>query len=71
MRLRAFTPAVHGCLDTVRDGHPTTPLLVVSPILWPIHEDAPGPSVRDLSDFAEAGSVSWPPAIPPSVPPGS
>jgi hypothetical protein len=49
MRLRAFTPAVHGFLDTVRDGHPTAPLLVVSPILCPIHEDTPGPSAADLS----------------------
>ncbi|MEU2874338.1 GDSL-type esterase/lipase family protein [Streptomyces olivoreticuli] len=49
MRLRAFTPAVHGFLDTVREGHPTTPLLVVSPILCPIHEDTPGPSALDLS----------------------
>lgn len=31
MRLRAFTPAVHGFLDIVREGHPTAPLLVVSP----------------------------------------
>lgn len=44
MRLRAFTPAVHGFLDTIREGHPTTPLLVVSPIWCPIHEDTPGPS---------------------------
>ncbi|WP_409468762.1 SGNH/GDSL hydrolase family protein [Streptomyces sp. HC307] len=49
MRLRAFTPAVHGFLDTVREGHPTTPLLVVSPILCPIHEDTPGPSVPDFT----------------------
>ncbi|WKK23088.1 SGNH/GDSL hydrolase family protein [Streptomyces olivoreticuli] len=48
MRLRAFTPAVHGFLDTVREGHPATPLLVVSPILCPIHEDTPGPSAVDL-----------------------
>ncbi|MGW0826861.1 GDSL-type esterase/lipase family protein [Streptomyces sp. NPDC002845] len=48
MRLRAFTPAVHGFLDTVREGHPTAPLLVVSPILCPIHEDTPGPSAPDL-----------------------
>jgi lysophospholipase L1-like esterase len=52
MRLRAFTPAVHGFLDTIRDGHPTTPLLVVSPILCPIHEDTPGPSAPDFSNFA-------------------
>jgi hypothetical protein len=49
MRLRAFGPAVHGFLDTIREGHPTTPLLVVSPILCPIHEDTPGPSAFDVS----------------------
>ena len=47
LRLRAFGPAVHGFLDTVRDGHPDVPLLVVSPILCPIHEDTPGPSAFD------------------------
>ncbi|MFD5388703.1 GDSL-type esterase/lipase family protein [Streptomyces sp. NPDC127074] len=49
MRLRAFTPAVHGFLDTIREGHPTTPLLVVSPILCPIHEDTPGPAAFDVA----------------------
>ncbi|MFJ8534008.1 GDSL-type esterase/lipase family protein [Streptomyces sp. NPDC093591] len=49
MRLRAFGPAVHGFLDTVREGHPTAPLLVVSPILCPIHEDTPGPCAPDFS----------------------
>lgn len=49
MRLRAFTPAVHGFLDTIREGHPTTPLLVVSPIYCPIHEDTPGPGAFDLT----------------------
>lgn len=53
MRLRAFTPAVHGFLDTIREGHPTTPLLVVSPILCPIHEDTPGPSAPDRSALRE------------------
>lgn len=48
MRLRAFTPAVHGFLDTIREGHPTTPLLVVSPILCPVQEDTPGPLAPDL-----------------------
>src|SRR6266704_1813796 len=32
MRLRSFVPAVHGFLDTIRDGHPTTPLVIISPI---------------------------------------
>ncbi|WP_194894288.1 GDSL-type esterase/lipase family protein [Catenulispora pinisilvae] len=48
MRLRAFTPAVHGFLDTVREGHPTTPLLVVSPLLCPVQEDTPGPLAPDF-----------------------
>ncbi|WP_431772434.1 GDSL-type esterase/lipase family protein [Streptomyces cucumeris] len=52
MRLRAFTPAVHGFLDTLREGHPTTPLLVISPILCPLHEDTPGPSVPDFGALA-------------------
>ncbi|OEJ31107.1 GDSL-type esterase/lipase family protein [Streptomyces subrutilus] len=50
MRLRAFGPAVHGFLDTVREGHPTTPLLVVSPVLCPIHEDTPGPTAPDVEN---------------------
>ena len=50
MRRRAFAPAVHGFLDTVRDGHPTTPLLVVGPVLCPIHEDTPGPGAPDFAD---------------------
>ncbi|MEU0147372.1 SGNH/GDSL hydrolase family protein [Streptomyces sp. NPDC006288] len=58
MRLRAFTPAVHGFLDTIREGHPTTPLLLVSPILCPIHEDTPGPSAADLGALAE-GRLSF------------
>ncbi|MFJ9930156.1 GDSL-type esterase/lipase family protein [Streptomyces misionensis] len=53
MRLRAFGPAVHGFLDTIREGHPDTPLLVVSPILCPIHEDTPGPTAWDLAALGE------------------
>ncbi|MDT8913284.1 GDSL-type esterase/lipase family protein [Amycolatopsis sp. PS_44_ISF1] len=49
MRLRALGPAVHGFLDTIREGHPATPLLVVSPILCPIHEHTPGPGAVDFS----------------------
>ncbi|GHH71898.1 lipase [Streptomyces sulfonofaciens] len=58
MRLRAFTPAVHGFLDTVREGHPTTPLLVVSPVLCPAHEDTPGPTVPDLTALG-SGAVRF------------
>jgi hypothetical protein len=49
MRRRAFGPAVHGWLDTIRDGHPGTPLVVISPLCCPIHEDLPGPSAPDLT----------------------
>ncbi|MET9469477.1 GDSL-type esterase/lipase family protein [Streptomyces sp. NPDC006544] len=53
MRLRASGPALHGFLDTLRDGHPTAPLLVVSPIHCPIHENTPGPCALDLRAMAE------------------
>jgi len=53
MRLRAFGPAVHGFLDTIRDGHPGTPLLVVSPISCPIHETTPGPTMVDGKAMAK------------------
>jgi hypothetical protein len=52
MRLRAFTPAVHGFLDTIREGHPTTPLLVVSPILCRVQVDTPGPLMPELDGGA-------------------
>ncbi|MFD9794957.1 SGNH/GDSL hydrolase family protein [Streptomyces sp. NPDC059070] len=58
MRLRAFGPAVHGFLDTIRDGHPTAPLLVVSPIYCAIHEHTPGPSAVDPSGMA-TGRLSF------------
>jgi hypothetical protein len=58
MRLRAFAPAVHGFLDTIRDGHPTTPLLVVSPLLCPIHEHTPGPAAPDFARLSE-GRLSF------------
>lgn len=47
MRLRTFEPAVHGFLDTIREGHPTAPIVVISPITCPILEDAPGPTDFD------------------------
>jgi hypothetical protein len=50
MRRRAFGSAVHGFLDTVRDGHPDTPLLLVSPILCPIHEQTPGPGAVEIGE---------------------
>ncbi len=53
MRLRAFGPAVHGFLDTLREGHTDAPLLVVSPLYCPLHEDTPGPGAFDLGALGE------------------
>jgi hypothetical protein len=58
MRLRAFTPAVHGFLDTIREGHPDAPLLVISPLFCPIHEVTPGPGAFDMNALA-AGKVAF------------
>jgi len=53
-RLRAFVPAVHGFLDTIREGHPTTPVLVISPIVCPMVEDCPGPTSIDPASPPDA-----------------
>jgi hypothetical protein len=53
MRLRVFRSAVHGFLDTIRDGHPHTPLLVVSPVCCPPVEALPGPTVFDTESETE------------------
>jgi hypothetical protein len=47
MRERPFGPALHGFLDTIREGKPNAPLLVVSPIFSPFSEDHPGPLFPD------------------------
>lgn len=47
MRRRMFEPVVHGFLDTIREGHPDTPLLIIGPIPCPAHERMPGPTVID------------------------
>ena len=41
---RTFGPAAHGFIDTIRDKHATTPILVMSPVCCPGHENNPGPS---------------------------
>ncbi|MDI3417393.1 GDSL-type esterase/lipase family protein [Streptomyces luteolus] len=62
MRLRTFGPAVHGFLDTIREGHPTTPLLVVSAVLCPVQEDTPGPLAPDFADGTVRFKVTGDPA---------
>jgi hypothetical protein len=40
---------VHGFIDTIRDKHATTPILVISPVCCPAHENNPGPSETDAN----------------------
>ena len=58
LRRRALGPAVHGYLDTIRDGHPETPVRLVSPIYCGIHESVPGPTGVDMAGIAE-GRVAF------------
>ena len=51
MKHRVFVPAVHGFLDTIRDGHPETPIVLSSPLYCGIHEDTPGPGAFDPETF--------------------
>jgi lysophospholipase L1-like esterase len=54
MRERAFIPAFNGFLDTVRDGHADAPILILMPIICPMVEERPGPTVfnDDLRFYA-------------------
>ena len=58
---RTYPPAVHGFLDTVRDGHPDTPVVLCSPIYCPLAETQAGPF-----SFDDDGSKTQtePPAVP-------
>ncbi|WP_433260980.1 SGNH/GDSL hydrolase family protein [Actinosynnema sp. CS-041913] len=54
MTTRTFGPALHGFLDTVREGHPDTPVVVASPIVFPSAEDRTGPSPQRADGRYEA-----------------
>jgi hypothetical protein len=61
MTERTFTAAVHGFLDTIREGKPNTPILVISPICCPAHENNPGPTElgADGKVFGQEPSRHW------------
>ncbi|NYE21590.1 SGNH/GDSL hydrolase family protein [Microbacterium immunditiarum] len=48
---RSFAPAIQGFLATVRDGHPTTPILVMSPIHSPSRETVAGAAGMTLAEM--------------------
>lgn len=67
MRERIFQPLLHGFLDTIREGRPDTPIVLISPIYCPSAEDHPGPTVPNAdgkfgviggSEELRAGSMS-------------
>jgi lysophospholipase L1-like esterase len=47
MRERAFIPAVHNFLDILRESAPHTPIIIISAIWCPFHEETPGPTMID------------------------
>ncbi|MGG7510686.1 GDSL-type esterase/lipase family protein [Plantibacter sp. YIM 135249] len=59
MTARTFGPAIHGFLDTVRQGHPHTPIVVFTAIACPMHEETPGPTVWGAGRLH--GTTSTPP----------
>lgn len=54
MRERAFRPAVHAFLDTIREGQPETPIVLITALACPIHEHTPGPVVIGADGMARA-----------------
>jgi hypothetical protein len=52
MRRRALVPAVHGFLDTIRQGHPNTPVVLISPLHCGLFEGVTGPSAVDPQALA-------------------
>ena len=49
LRERTFAPALHGFIDTIREGKPNAPFLIASPIFCPSAEERPGPTIPDAS----------------------
>jgi len=45
MRERTYVPAVHGLLDSIREQHRETPIVLITPITCPMAEGRPGPTV--------------------------
>jgi len=45
MRERVFVSALHAFLDTIREGKPGTPIILISPIYCPSAETSPGPTL--------------------------
>lgn len=55
MRRRAFGPAVHGFLDTLRERHRDTPIVLITPIPCPAVETLPGPTSTEAGRTYSVG----------------
>ena len=53
---RNFPSSVSGLLDGIRAGLPTTPILLITPIFCPPHEEGVGPTVWDLATMKAKAS---------------
>ncbi len=53
-----FAPAVHGFIDTIREGNSTAKILIISPICCPAHENNPGPSSTNADGKIEGQTHS-------------
>ncbi|ANE04613.1 SGNH/GDSL hydrolase family protein [Corynebacterium crudilactis] len=58
MRRRGLEAAVDGFVATIKEGHPNTPIKIVSPFYCPIHEQTPGPGAFDTSTFG-SGQIKF------------
>lgn len=47
---RTFASALHGFLDIIREGHPMTPVVLISPIYCPFSEQTPGPTIASIQE---------------------
>jgi lysophospholipase L1-like esterase len=62
LTVRSFIPTVHSFLDAIREQHPTIPIIVISPIICPGHEELPGPTRVDEAGLAigsELSDLDW------------
>ncbi len=51
LNARTFVPSILGFVDLVREGHPDTPLILISPIFSPPREDVPNNAGLTLSEM--------------------
>lgn len=58
MTMRTVLPAIHGFLDTVREGQPSTPIVLISPIACSAVENAPGPTGPDATMRLKAADIT-------------